>query len=232
MRGSQHRWVCHRFYLLRQCSISLCSSWCRWCPWCHRQGWTCKPGYGNGYVEKFWKVPMARSHGFFCTLAVSGFWRTTRLPVLRRGSGVDAANRRLAYSYLEESGWSFPFGVPLLLDDLESPADLGASDFLCLGGGFKGRSSIQVYIDDFGVPVAAKDGFKKVDVASSEASSSSWTSVSSCKFVVSFFQGGSVGWRFRSPASRITRRVLQGHGCNSYLVRDVLVNYQCNMLYQ
>ena len=76
--------------------------------------------------------------------------------------------RYISYSYLEKSGWSSSAGVALLLGDSESPAVLGAPDLLRLGDGI-GRSMIQAYIDFFGVPLAAKDGFKKLDVASSEA---------------------------------------------------------------
>jgi hypothetical protein len=39
------------------------------------------------------------------------------------------------------------------------------------------------------VPLVAKDGFKKLEVASSEASSSSWSSASSRKFGVPSFYG-------------------------------------------
>jgi hypothetical protein len=63
---------------------------------------------------------------------------------------------------------------------------------------------IQAYIDFIVVPLAAKDGFKKPDVASSEASSSSWSSASSRKFGVPFFQGESGERRLRLPAARIT----------------------------
>ena len=143
------------------------------------------------------------------------------------GNGTGASGQRLS---LEESGRRFSFGVSLLL--VESPADLGAPVLLRLGDGFNGRSSIQACIDYFGVPIAAKDGYKKVDVASSEASSSSWRLASSRVVAVLFFQRRSVGRRLRSPVSRITGRVLQGHGCNFYLLRDVLVSCQCKMLYQ
>ena len=157
-------------------------------------------------------VPMAGSHGFFCALAAAGSCRSARMSVLRGGSGncygdgTGAAVRRLAYSCLEESGWRFSFGVSLLL--VESPADLGAPVLLRLGDGFNGRSSIQACIDYFGVPIAAKDGYKKVDVASSEVSSSSWRLASSCVVAVLYFQRRSVGRRLRSPISRITGRVL------------------------
>jgi len=181
-------------------------------------------------------VPMAGSHGFFCASAAAGACRSARMSVLRGGSGncygdgTGDAVRRLASSCLEESGWRFSFGVSLLL--VESPADLGAPVLLRLGDGFNGRSSIQACIDYFGVPIAAKDGYKKVDVASSEASSSRRRSASSRKVVVPFFPGGSGCWRLRSPALRITGRVLQGHDCKFYLLRDVLVSCPCKMLYQ
>ena len=196
-------------------------------------------GFGAGIFygeESARSVPMAGSHGFFCASAAAGACRTARMSVLRGGSGncygdgTGAAVRRLAYSCLEESGWRFSFGVSLLL--VESPADLGAPVLLRLGDGFNGRSSIQACIDYFGVPIAAKDGYKKVDVASSEASSSSWRLASSRVVAVLYLQRRSVGRRLRSPVSRITGRVLQGHGCNFYLFRDVLVSCQCKMLNQ
>jgi len=90
---------------------------------------------------------------------------------------------------------------------------------------------IQAYIDFFGVPLAAKDGFKKLDVASSEASWSSWSSASSRKFGVPFFQGVSGGWRLRSPAARITGDMLQGLVCNCFSFRVVLVTSECKLLY-
>ena len=138
--------------------------------------------------------------------------------------------RYISYSYLEKSGWSSSAGVALLLGDSESPAVLGAPDLLRLGDGI-GRSMIQAYIDFFGVPLAAKDGFKKPDVASSEASSSSWSSASSRKFGVPFFQGESGGRRLRSPAARITGDMLHGLVCNCFSFRVVLVTSECKLLY-
>ena len=99
------------------------------------------------------------------------------------GAGVGTVFvRYISYSYLEKSGWSSSAGVALLLGDSESPAVLGAPDLLRLGDGI-GRLMIQAYIDFFGVPLAAKDGFKKLDVASSEASSSSRLQVASSAFL-------------------------------------------------
>jgi hypothetical protein len=125
------------------------------------------------------------------------------------GATVGAAPVRYIYSYLEKSVWSFPASVTSLLVDLESPAVLGAPDLLHLANGFTRRSAFQVYIDFFDVPTAAKVGFKNLDVASSEASSSTWSSASSRKFAVLFFHGGSDEQRLRLPATRITREVLQ-----------------------
>ena len=153
------------------------------------------------------RVSFPNRVGFFCASAAAGACRSARMSVLRGGSGncygdgTGAAVRRLAYSCLEESGWRFSFGVSLLL--VESPADLGAPVLLRLGDGFNGRSSIQACIDYFGVPIAAKDGYKKVDVASSEVSSSSWRLASSHVVAVLYFQR-SVGRRLRSPVSRIS----------------------------
>ena len=147
------------------------------------------------------------------------------------GAGVGTTFvRYISYSYLEKSGWSSSAGVALLLGDSESPAVLGAPDLLRLGDGI-GRSMIQAYIDFFGVPLATKDGFKKLDVASSEASSSSWSSASSRKFGVPFFQGESDGRRLRSPAARITGDMLQGFVCNCFSFRVVLVTSECKLLY-
>ena len=73
------------------------------------------------------------------------------------GNGTGASGQRLS---LEESGRRFSFGVSLLL--VESPADLGTPVLLRLSDGFNGRSSIQACIDYFGVPIAAKDGYKKL----------------------------------------------------------------------
>ncbi|CAN6194161.1 unnamed protein product [Urochloa humidicola] len=148
------------------------------------------------------------------------------------GVSAEAGSVRFVYSYLEKSGWSFPAGVTSLLVDLESLAVLGAPDLRRLGDGFAGRSVIQAYIDFFDVPTAAKVGFKNQDVASLEASSSSWISASSCKFAVPFFYRGSDERRLRLPATRITGRVLQGRGCNFSSFRDVLVSCQCKLLYQ
>ena len=147
------------------------------------------------------------------------------------GAGVGTAFvRYISYSYLEKSNWSSSAGVALLLGDSESPAVLGAPDLLRLGDGI-GRSMIQAYIDFFGVPLAAKDGFKKLDVASSKASSSSWSSASSRKFGVPFFQGESGGRRLRSPAARITGDMLHGLVCNCFSFRVVLVTSECKLLY-
>ena len=114
---------------------------------------------------------------------------------------------RFVPSSPEKSGWSLQFGVDSSWFAWRSPAGLEVPDFLSLGDGLLGRSSIQVCIDYFGVPIAAKDGYKKVDVASSEASSSRRRSASSRKVAVPFFPGGSGCWRLRSPVSRITGSV-------------------------
>jgi hypothetical protein len=148
------------------------------------------------------------------------------------GTTAGAASMRYVCSYLEKSGWSFSTGVTSLLVDLESPAVLGAPGLLRLGDGFTRRSAFQAYIDFFDVPTAAKVGFKNLDVASSEASSSSWSSASSHKFAIFFFHGGSDEERLRLPATRITLEALQGLGYNFPSFKDVLVSYQYKLLYQ
>ncbi|CAN6227682.1 unnamed protein product [Urochloa humidicola] len=147
------------------------------------------------------------------------------------GATAGAGSVRYVYSYLEKSGWSFPIGVTSLLVD-KSLAVLGAPDLHRLGDGFTGRLAIEAYIDFFDVPTAAKVGLKNQDAASSEASSSSWSSASSCKFAVPFFHKGSDERRLRLPATRITGRVLQRLGCNFLSFRDVLVSCECKLLYQ
>ena len=61
---------------------------------------------------------------------------------------------------------------------------LEAPDLLSLGNGLLERSSIQVCIGFFGVPI---DVAFKVYVASSEVPSSSWESASSCSFGTPLF---------------------------------------------
>ncbi|CAN6205465.1 unnamed protein product [Urochloa humidicola] len=144
----------------------------------------------------------------------------------------DGSVRFVSYSYREESVWSSSAGVAVLLVDLESPAIIGAPDLFCLGDE-NGHSAIQAYIDFIGVPLVAKAGFKKIDVASSEASSSaSWNSASGCKSDVHFFQGASGGRWFRSPVTKNTGVVLQELGCNCCSFRVVLVTFECKLLYQ
>ncbi|CAN6283851.1 unnamed protein product [Urochloa humidicola] len=182
---------------------------------------------------------------------VAGVWRIVStgglgfvLPVLLSlqsffGVGVGSDEgvrvgsvRFVSYSYREESGWSSFAGVALLLDDLESPAVVWALDLFCLGDE-NGHSAIQAYIDFIGVPIVAKVGFKNIDVASSEASSStSWSLASSCKSGVPFFQGASGGRLFWTPATKDTGFVLQGLGCNCFSLRIVLVTFGCKLLYQ
>ncbi|RLN18525.1 hypothetical protein C2845_PM02G14820 [Panicum miliaceum] len=151
---------------------------------------------------------------------------------VRGDAAAGAASVRYVYSYLEKLGWSFPAGVTSLLVDLESSAVLGAPDLLRLGDGFTGRSASQACIDFFDVPTAAKVGFKNLDVASSEAFSSSWSSASSRKFAVLFFHGGSDEQRLRLPATWITGEALQELGCNIPSFRDVPVSCQYKLLYQ
>ncbi|CAO2169602.1 unnamed protein product [Urochloa humidicola] len=139
---------------------------------------------------------------------------------------------RFVYSYLEKSGWSSSAGVASLLGDMESPAGLGAPGLLRLGDGI-GRSAIKACIDLVGVPLVAKVGFKKLDVASSsEASSSSWSSASSRMFGVPFVQEGSDGWRLRSPVTKTTGDELQGLVCICFSFKNVLVICQCTLVYQ
>lgn len=147
------------------------------------------------------------------------------------GATVGAASMRYLYSCLEKLGWSFPAGASLLLVNLESPAVLGALYLLRLGKGFTERSKIHVYIDFFDVPACAKLGSKKLDVASFEASSSSWRSASSCMLVVPFLHGESDERWLWLPAVRIAGKELQGLGCNLSCFRVVLVSCQCKLLY-
>ena len=183
----------------------------------------------NNRVAGGWKIVSTGGLGFALPVLLS--LQSIFSVGVGGGAGVGTAFvRYISYSYLEKSGWSSSAGVALLLGDSESPAVLGAPDLLRLDDGI-GRSMIQAYIDFFGVPLAAKDGFKKLDVASSEASSSSWSSASSHKFGVPFFHGESGGRRLRSPAARITGDMLQGLVCNCFSFRVVLVTSECKLLY-
>ena len=113
----------------------------------------------NNRVAGGWKIVSTGGLGFALPVLLS--LQSIFGVGIGGGAGVGTAFvRYISYSYLEKSGWSSSAGVALLLGDSESPAVLGAPDLLRLGDGI-GRSMIQAYIDFFGVPLAAKDGFKK-----------------------------------------------------------------------
>lgn len=77
---------------------------------------------------------------------------------------------RYAYSYLEKSGYSLPFGIGSSLVAWRPPADLEVPDLLSLGDGLLRCSTFQVCIGFFGAPTVVA---LKMYVASSEVPSSS-----------------------------------------------------------
>ncbi|CAO2037692.1 unnamed protein product [Urochloa humidicola] len=138
----------------------------------------------------------------------------------------------LVYSYLEKSSWSFPAGVTSLLVDWSRWQSLGR------------QISVVSAMDFLGV-----QRFKRTSISSMcqllprlASKIKMWLlqkllrragvrlQVASSPFP--FFHGGSDERRLRLPATRITGRVLQGLGCNFPSFRDVLVSYQCKLLYQ
>ena len=133
---------------------------------------------------------------------------------------------RFVPSSPEKSGWSLQFGVDSSWFAWRSPAGLEVPDFLSLGDGLLGRSSIQVCIGFFGAPTVRA---LKLCV---EVPSSSWESASSSSSGVSLFQGWCVERRLRWPASKMTWEVLQGLGCNRVIIRVVFVRVACKLLYQ
>ena len=136
---------------------------------------------------------------------------------------------RFVPSSPEKSGWSLQFGVDSLWFAWRSPAGLEVPDFLSLGDGLLGHSSIQVCIGSCDVPTVVA---LKMYVASTEVSSSSWESASSCSFGAPLFVGQSVERRLRWPASKMTGNILQGLGCNFAFIRGVFVRSACKLLYQ
>ncbi|RLN05164.1 hypothetical protein C2845_PM13G01340 [Panicum miliaceum] len=138
----------------------------------------------NGYAELFPGIYIVRFifHPFMCS------W----FPCI--GS---------LYSYREKSGWSFSLLVPSGL-----PAILEVPDLFSLGERLLVRSAVQVCIGAFDVPHVANDGLKSFG-ASSEVSSSSWSSASRRKFNSVLLQGCGVGRRLRRPAVKATANVLQ-----------------------
>ena len=135
---------------------------------------------------------------------------------------------RFVPSSPEKSGWSLQFGVDSSWFAWRSPAGLEVPDFLSLGDGLLGHSSIQVCIGFFGAPTVRA---LNLCVASLEVPSSSWESASSSSSGVSLFQGWCIERRLRWPASKMTGNILQGLGCNFAFIRGVFVRSACKLLY-
>jgi len=143
------------------------------------------------------------------------------------GAGVDDGSERLVYSYHGNRVgvlrcWLFQGCLQSLGRQIYF---LSARD--CLFG----LSTFIVCIVFLGAPNVAKVGWKSY-VTSSEVSSSSWSSASRREFNGDPFLGCGVGRRLWRPALKATGCVLQGLGCNFYVLWGVLVSNVCNLLYQ
>ena len=129
----------------------------------------------------------------------------------RTGDGKCTGGSAVRYvsSLLEKSGWCFiPVWVSSssvasrLLAMLEASDLESLDDVMAIGHyGLLGRSAVQVYTDEFGVPAVAAS---KIFVASLEVSSSRLESASSCKLGVSLFmKSGGERW-LRLPTTKMT----------------------------
>ena len=160
----------------------------------------------------------------------SWLWRPVPLSLHNNSGGCssdDASSgdgaARYACSYLEKSGWIIPFGVASSSCDLGSPAVLVVSDPVSLdddmAGGHHcllGRSVLHVHIGESSVPIVA--------------------TLKLCGLFGSFFVEMGIGFKLqarrlslpgaafrrferwlRLPATKTTRRPLQGLRCNFFL---------------
>jgi len=128
----------------------------------------------------------------------------------RTGDGKCTGGSAVRYvsSLLEKSGWCFiPVWVSLssvasrLLAMLEASDLESLDDVMAIGHyGLLGRSAVQVYTDEFGVPAVAAS---KIFVASLEVSSSRLESASSCKLGVSLFMKSDGERWLRLPTTKI-----------------------------